>query len=310
MSFNVIFIFLAWANDLLSGDPAIYSVATLAGIFGLIALVSFFVGLIALALNVPLLLKTYREGSRLEKLGLSSLSTSLWKESRRSRWISRVRSILLLCIGISLVVGAVLASKGMINASSSTDRFDFFLGVLIYAITAGLLFGARYLRNQRERMDMAASAEQLRKALQSLQQREGSEFVSVPAELLERTATIESAQIKKERKEAVLESAASQSSAYAIEFERGAAEQRASLPGLDRLELEDLVADLSTEGALRGAQPSTTSSAEAPKIQCTTESRQVEIEYVVDHEARRIRVVTVKGGGTPSPATAIGAGNG
>jgi hypothetical protein len=289
-------------------------------LFGILALVfaaSFFVGIVSLALNIPLLIKTFREGRRLKRLGLSPLSTSLWKESRRSRWISRLRGVLFLVIGIILAIVTFFVAVSLLAktvsegaAFSRGDLTVFFVVLLFYGITAVLLFGARYLRNQRERMDLAASAGQLREALQSLQQREGTEFVSVPAEILERTAIIESAQIKQERKEAVLQSTTVRSSAYAVAFERDAAEQRSTLRGADRLELEDLVADLSTEGAQRETQASATSSAEPSKFQCATESKQVEIEYVVDHASRRIRVVAVKHGGAPSPASLNGASNG
>ena len=50
-------------------------------------------------------------------------------------------------------------------------------------------------------MDLTANAEELRKAFQSLRQRAGDvEVVTVPSELLEQTAKIETAQIAKERK--------------------------------------------------------------------------------------------------------------
>jgi hypothetical protein len=280
----------------------------LAGILVVVFVVSLFIGIASLAANIPLLLKTYREGERLKRLGLGSLSTSLWKESRRSRWISRLRGALLLGIGILIMVGIVFASKGMLEASTSEDRISFFVGLLFYAIIAGLLFAARYLRNQRERMDLAASAEQVRKALQSLQAREGPEFVSVPAELLERTAIIESAQITKERKDAVLQSAAFRPDAYAIAFDRNAAEQRATLGVADRVELEDLVADLSTEGSQLEAKADAVPGTKAVTVR-GTESKNVEIEYVVDQASRRIQVVAVRHGGDASQASPKGAGD-
>src|SRR5262249_1073780 len=57
---------------------------------------AFVVGTVSLALNIPLLRKFYRERARLKKLGLSSLSESLWQESRRGRWISRARGAMLI----------------------------------------------------------------------------------------------------------------------------------------------------------------------------------------------------------------------
>jgi uncharacterized membrane protein YciS (DUF1049 family) len=284
----------------------------LAALLAVVFVLSFVVGIVSLALNIPLLLKTFREGERLKRLGLGSLSTSLWKESRRNRWISRVRGVLLSGIGILILVGMVFASKGMIetiNVSKLDDWILFFFGLLFYAITAGLVFGARYLRNQRERMDLAASAEQLRMALRSLQEREGPEVVSVPAELLEQTAIIESAQIKKERKDAVLQSAAFRSDAYAIAFDRNAAEQRASLGVAERVELEDLVADLSTEGSQLEAKADVVPGTKAVTVRGTTESKSVEIEYVIDQASRRIQVVAVRHGGEASRASPNGAGD-
>jgi hypothetical protein len=279
----------------------------LAVVMAYVFVLSFVVGIVSLALNIPLLLKTFRQGEWHKRLGLGSLSTSLWKESRRNRWISRVRGVLLSGIGILILVGMVFASKGMIeaiNTSKLDDWILFFIGLLFYAITAGLVFGARYLRNQRERMDLAASAEQLRKALQSLQEREGPEVVSVPAELLEQTAIIESAQIKKERKDAVLQSATFRPDAYAIAFDRTAAEQRASLGVAERVELEDLVADLSTEGSQLEAKADVVP---GTKARGTTESKSVEIEYVIDQASRRIQVVAVRHGGEGSRASPNGA---
>jgi hypothetical protein len=281
------------------------------GVLATIFIVSLLVGLVALALNIPLLLKTFREGRRLKQLGLSSLSTSLWKESRRGRWISRLRNALILGISILFVVIVVVGLVGMLAKdivapfSRDEEQTALLIGVLFYAFAAILLFGARYLRNQRERMELAASAEQLREALQALQQRQGPEVVSVPAEVLERTAIIESAQIKKERKDAVLESAIENT--YAVTFERNAAEQRAALGREERLELEDLVADLSTEGAQGETQASVLPDTETPTFRRATENKQCEIDYVVDHASRRIQVVAVRPrAGAASPN---GAGN-
>src|SRR5262249_9781653 len=78
----------------------------------IVALIAFIlacvVGTISLVLNFPLVRKLYRERERLKELGLSSLSKSLWKESRRSRWISRARGTLLIGVAILSFLLAVL----------------------------------------------------------------------------------------------------------------------------------------------------------------------------------------------------------
>ena len=163
-----------------------------------------------------------------------------------------------------------------------------------------LLLLAQFLRNQRGRMDLAANAEELKKALQGLQQRAGkAEIVSVPADLLEHAARIETAQIVKERKDAVLQSVLVGPSGYGITFDRAAAEQRQMLDVTDRVELEDLVAELSIEGPgkLTSQSGSVAAAEGATRRREKTKSKRVEIEYVIDQASRGIRIFAVRQGG-------------
>jgi len=149
-----------------------------------------------------------------------------------------------------------------------------------------LCLGARYLQIQRERIDLTANAQELRKAFQGLRQRAGkAEVVTVPSELVEQTAKIESAQIAEERKDAILESVNSRPTGYAIAFDRDAAEQRATLDLADRIELADLAAQLSIAGIKLEAREGT-----RRKIK----GSRVEIDYVIDDASRSIRVIAVR----------------
>src|SRR5262249_48507936 len=167
------------------------------------------VGIVSLALNIPLVRKLYLERARLKKLGLTSLSESLWKESRRGRWMSRARGVMLIVVGISMFFGIF---GGLVEVMTTPTQMTEFEGeiqgewmpgllvALFFATIAVLLFSARYLQNQRERMELTASAEELKKALEGLRKRaDNAQAVSVPSELMERAAKIESAQIAKER---------------------------------------------------------------------------------------------------------------
>src|SRR5262249_24715245 len=130
-------------------------------------------------------------------------------------------------------------------------------------------------------------AEELRKAFQGLRQRAGkTEVVSVPTELVEQTAKIESAQIAKERKDAILESVTSRPTGYAIAFDGDAVEERATLDVADRIELGDLVAQLSTDGSQLESQRG--------MGRGKTKSNHVEIDYVIDNASRSIRVIAVR----------------
>jgi hypothetical protein len=270
------------------------------------------VGIVSLALNIPLVRKLYRERERLKKLGLTSLSESLWKESRRSRWMSRARGALLIVVGISMFFVFSLGVVGSLMTPTQMTEFEgeikggwseLLSVVLFFAPIPILIFSARYLHNQRERMELTANAEDLKKAFERLRQRAGnSEVVSVPSELLEQAARIESAQIAKERRDAVLLSVGTRPTGYAITFDPDAAKERATLGVADRVELEDLVAQLSTEGA----------QFESPKgapLRDITKSQRVEIEYVIDQASHGIRITAVRPGGGGSHSAPSGHGH-
>jgi hypothetical protein len=279
------------------------------GLFSIVFAVCVLVGTVFLVLNIPLFRKASREKARLKELGLASLSESLWKQSRQSRWIRRVRGPLFIVTGIICLMLAGSIVRNLIRSPPDPSiELVVRLMALFCANIAALLFAARYLRNQRERMDLAASAEELRKALQDLRQCAGNaRVVSVPSELLEQAARIESAQIANERKDAVLQSVAFRPSGYAVAFDRAAAEQRATLSVADRVELEDLVAQLSTEGAQLESQAKAVAGAEGAMLRGTTKSKRVEIEYVIDQASHGIRIIAVRQGGDDSHGPLKGA---
>ena len=74
-----------WVNDIFNHyDPDNPDVRPIVVAPLLIAFMAILVALVALALNIPLFLRAFRERTRLKELGLSSLTKSLWKESRRN----------------------------------------------------------------------------------------------------------------------------------------------------------------------------------------------------------------------------------
>jgi len=263
-----------------------------------IILLALLVGMVAFVLNIPLLLRAFRERARLKKLGLSSLSKSLWKESRRSRWISRVRGAVLMTAAIFVILDYSVPIMLFFLGDLSGTQLIVDLIVLLIPFT--LFAGTRYLQTQRERMDLTANAEELRKAFESLRQRAGkTEVVSVPTEFVEQTAKIESAQIAKERKDAILESVSSRPTGYAIAFDRDAIEQRAMLDVADRIELADLVAQLS----IAGIQLEPREGMQRDK----TNNNHVEIDYLIDNASRSIRVTAVRRVREVSDASVSGA---
>ena len=161
-----------------------------------------------------------------------------------------------------------------------------------------LLFGllvitARYTRYQRERIELGLSATKLKQALERLRQHAGqAEKVSVPSELLEQAARIESVTIAKERDDAVLRSVAARPSGFAIRFNGDAADQRIRLDAAERMELEDMAAQLSTQGRLDGEQGDAPTQGDAQRREAVGE--RVAIDYLLDEQARSILLTAIR----------------
>jgi hypothetical protein len=266
-------------------------------------LLSSFVGILTLALNIPVIRKTFREGRELKALGLHGLSKSLWKAGRRNPWVGRARGALYIVVGATLLLTAYVVSV----PEKQLDELDVF--VVIFLASAGvLLFGTRYVRNQRERMDLSTSAEGLTQALKRLRLHPGkSKDFAVPSQLLEQVAAIEAAQIAKERKDAVLQSIGSHPTGYSITFDPGAAEHRASLDVADRIELEDIVAQLSAGTMESTPQTESGLQAQGPPLRATSASERVEVQYAVDGESRSIRITAVDRIGNSADRVGTGA---
>jgi hypothetical protein len=260
--------------------------ATVAGLVLLGAVVATVVGIILLALNVPLFRKVFRERKSLRERGLTALSQSLWKESRRGRWIRWLREATLIAMSVILGVVLALAAVGGVIQGQLEDA-GFIVGFTYLALATALIAGAQYLRIQAQRLELVSNADALRKSLQSLRSHSHGGTVSVPAEFLARTARIESAEIMAQRRDAVLQSDAFRPNAYAVTFHRDAAEQKAALSLDDRLELEDLVAQLSTGGAELESSPDVGA---GETRRTMTENKRLAVAYSVDRAARSISI--------------------
>ena len=147
-------------------------------------------------------------------------------------------------------------------------------------------------------------AAELQHALQSLRaQGITRQSIEVPVELVERAASIESAQIARSVGTPSSRGRAPEHG-YAITFDETATRQRAALSMADRLALEDLLADLSTGAAPGLASPASTDGREYP-AELRASDAHVELVYTADTASKVIRVHGLKarsGAAEPVPA--------
>ena len=253
-------------------------------------------GMIAFLLNAPLLRRALRERKKFKALGLTAVSISLWKASRRQDWPSRIRGVSTVVAGILLAVLVLLlvAFTPRRTEEDSHAVLYFVVGLVSIALLVGVLFGARHLRNLREQMDLASNAEKLKKALQALRIQGGRNGdIAVPMALVDEAAMIERIQISKDRNEAILQGAGSRSTGYAVTFTGQAAAQRAALGVPKRLKLEDLVARLSLAGVPPDAAGRLADNGNSDDT-FVAEDGPIVVKYAIDHEVREIRVTAVR----------------
>lgn len=282
-------------------------------IFVTVFVVSMIAVFICLLLNVPLMSRTLQDHRKLKSLGVSDVSRSLWKASRRRRWIDRARSGLLVIVSLSFLVVGVSDIVRPVSWFHGVRRYfdylpEFMFSVLVLLVPAYLVFAAWLLRNQREEMELAANAQQLTAALQGLRREAGAMGnIAVPARLVEQAATVEATQIAEGRRQAIIRGAGVHGRGYAIAFEDKAAEQRAALSRSERLALEELLASLSTGDAqVQGVRGSTTRVSR--KVSDGGPGRSdVEVEYVLEASASVIRISAVNRVGVASLASPAGA---
>lgn len=234
----------------------------------------------------PLFRLVWRERSRLKSLGLDSLSTTLWKASRKNPAWSSLRGVVLALLGVVYTGGAFYNLFGWVAQKDSLS-----LVAVPLCVWVGILFlGAGLLRDQKEQLELASQAVELKKALQSLRHGVGANgMVAVPADIVERAAMIECVQVAKDREIAILGNAGKQSLGYAIVYLPEPLAQRAHLTEEDRLELEDLLVRLSAAGNAPNAQSAQDVQGESMSVvQLATAG--VEVAYTIEETARTITI--------------------
>jgi len=242
-------------------------------------------GLVAFALNVPLWVRMFHERARLRSLGVNALTRTLWKAGRRTRWTGTVHRVL---IGVFAALNLLLAVGAAAEQLKGAAAY-----VALFLAVAALLLGAWNLRNQREQLELAADAGELEKALDQIRLRSpDAATVEVPEALIERAAMVESAQIARDRMEALLRGTDPRRDGLAISFERQALSQRAALPVPDRLELEDVLASLSTRSPAPGVAPGAEAGSGVARYH-TASGGEVQVEYTIDPQASVVRVSRV-----------------
>jgi len=234
--------------------------------------------------NLTLVLKTSRQRRLLKQMGLEDLSHSAWKTDRKRHPVQRVLGASVTVAGVIVIVFAIFWMIAT-TLGGKTEGSDIVIAALFTAV-GGTMLGWRSMERNRQRLDLVADADNLRATLMSLQAGAGAEVV-VPAPVLEKVARIEQAQIARERTQAVLASMSAADQGYAVQFAPGVSEQKTSLQVKSRLELAELIDDLT-------ANPHPSAPRAEGTLRARTPDGAAEVDYSVDEQNRRIHILALR----------------
>jgi hypothetical protein len=264
----------------------------LSGVFVLLFFLAAIGAPVFLLLNQSVVRQAFRQRRLLKKLGIREVSLSAWRQQRRGyRWATPSGAVLTGSGVLALVwglLGLILMIGMWIEEGDA--------GMLINAVFYGLVFAFgvtvlvwRFVQRSREQWAIVADANRLRSALESMQTTAGAgEAVAISAAVLEDVARIESVQIARERRDAVVASAGTTNHGYGVLVARDLSSQKGLLDPQQRVAVEDLIENLSAN-----PRPAGVESTPGGLLSVRTPKGDVELQYSVDEGAQRVHIVAL-----------------
>jgi len=255
--------------------------------------------LIFLLLNQSVVRQAFRQRRLLKKLGIRDVSLSAWKLQRREhRWARIAGAVITACGILTLVVGLFgLIVMVVISSYKEIMELEGRKGTIIGGvITYGPFFAFgvtvltwQFVQRSREQWTIVADANRLRSAIESLQTKAGAgQAVAIPAAVVEHAAQIERVSIARERTDAVVASTATTDHGYGIVVAHGVSTQKRSLDPKERVAVEDLFENLSSNPHPPGAE-----STPEGLLSVRTPEGDVELKYSVDEGVKRVHIVAL-----------------
>ena len=243
--------------------------------------------------NLSLVFGSLQQQRLLRRLGLHGASRSAWKIERRrhlGKWISGATQT---AVGATLLVMAAFTLLFLESIRHGEYGFSAWIEIVLFLALAPpaisiLLF--RMVQRSRERLAIVADADRLRAMLTSMQATEGPEpRVVVPAEVLEKVAGIENANIARERAKAVVASVQTVDRGYGLIVAHDVTVQKAALGPGDRLLVEDVIDTILADPLGVGVVVTAGDLRRAFDADGGTE-----IDYRVHETAKRVHVVALR----------------
>jgi hypothetical protein len=228
--------------------------------------------------NLRLVRKLWRAATVRRKLRLSErLESSFEARRRRNRVYNAFTAVL-------TVAGAVIFVLGVIGLTASEDAFGLAMAVLFLFFGATCAF-IHFIKRGTERFEVVAELRQSLLASRDAQ----TGAAGVPVEEYDQYRAIENGQIARDRKRSLARARRTTTETYALRMSRDAREASAVLSTGDMTSVSKRIQELVDK-----QNPVAPSPTESPGMSVVSvENTSLEISFVVDHEQREVRVVTL-----------------
>jgi len=245
----------------------------------------FLLGILSLALNIPLILKIIRHKLLFHRRGLSDFLDVLWKTRQKTRRGMAIVEKTALGLGIVFLI-----------ISITTVRWIGWIGAVTCFLIGTLFIMFYVLQSGKAWLDMMTSqwrnATRLKESMAALEkaaQHGGSERIPVPVDVIEQFSRIETEQIARSRAIAISESATAPKTDFSILSSNEVLKVKAGLDPDDRLKVEETINDLMLQPKPSGVERDADTDTLRQRVQGTD----WEIVYAVDDAGRQVRLLSL-----------------
>ncbi len=224
-------------------------------------------------LNLPLLWKQWRQMRLIRKFGLQEALQAPWEQMKKSSRIANVATVAFACVGLLVMLFGL--SEGL--------ETDLLYGAIFFVLGLSFLT-IYYVRRNRQKLEIVARLQETltRRSVSSTKM---GENIEIPREDYQLIATIERAQISRDRVRSIAEALDGPATVtYSVRKSDAFRDAVARLDQATRLAVENQIDDLT--GHVPSATTGPRESARLPVPDTT-----LEISYAIDDTRQQIRII-------------------
>ena len=241
---------------------------------------------ILLLMNLPLVVKLFRQSKLVRNLGLSHVINSPWKNECKSKKIYNLFTLIMGLLGILIILFGLY---GVLFTGGPLIESNLIAGGILVALGLALI-SAHIIRRNKERLSVVARLQSSLSDYKNAADKFKENRIDVPSEDIELIAKMDRAQIYRARQESIMESLEdSEQVDFFVLKSRSARDSLSKLNPETRSRILDQIDDLTMNPEPQGVK----SDAKMDTLRLRVPETSAEIIYSVDSDSRRIKILTI-----------------